>query len=342
MGAVFSEEEVEAVVAKGAASGTTEVAWRFDGEGAIRSIRDGVDRANAAPFPIYSITKTMVATIALALHEVGRLHIDAPLADWFPDVPSAERVSLRMLLNHTSGYGDYGGLKRYHADLARHPEDPWTFDRYLGETILEFGTLFPPGKRFSYCNPGYMVVRSILEQVTDMTFGELLSYWIAKPLELGNTYVAETLSDMKNLTPARSVSLSEQGDPVSVRDHYHPGWVSHGLVISTPEEIVRFFDALRSGKIVTRGSFEEMLQAVEVPDESPRWGRPGYGLGLMVDPSGEWGRFYGHGGEGPGYTTFAGRFPGSEMTVCVMRAALEEGPGAEEVLRELLVSNRSG
>ncbi len=329
-------ERVDAVLAE-QESGTTEVAWMFDGEREPTSLRVGEDSASDAPYPIYSITKTMIATIFLALQEVGRLHLDAPLSDWFPDLPSAEKISLRMLLNHSSGYGDYGQLKEYHADLAAHPSSPWTYETYLERTVFRFGTHFPPGTEYRYSNPAYMILGRLLSEVTEMTLKELIDYWIATPLGLSHTSVAESLDDMSGLTPALSGTLSMEEELKSVPLNYHPGWVSHGLVLSTPKEIVRFFAALRGGKIITHGSFDEMLQTIPVPDDSARWAMPGYGLGMMADPHAAWGRFYGHGGGGPGYTLFAGRWAEIGLDLCVVRAAgIVPGDGAEEILDALL------
>lgn len=331
-------ERVE-VVLREQKGGTTEIAWMFDGEKEPSSLRVGEDSGSEAPFPIFSITKTMVATIFLALQEVGRLHLDAPLSDWFPDLPSADRISLRMMLNHTSGYSDYGRLKQYREDLAADPASPWTYQEYLERTIMRFATLNPPGSEFAYCNPAYMVLCRVLSEVTEMTLKNLIVYWITTPLGLDRTFVAESLEDMRGLTPALSGGLSTEGEFKSVPQNYHPGWVSHGLVISTPQEVVRFFAALRSQRIITHSSLEEMLRTVPVPDDSPRWGKPEYGLGMMVDRHATWGEFYGHGGEGPGYTVFAGRFPGYALDACVMRSrGREPSDSAEEILASLICS----
>ncbi len=333
----WMEERVASVLADELDGlGVVGVAWLVDGEEEIQRRWSPASLAEEPRFLAYSLTKTVIATLYLALQEVGRVHVDAPLSDWRPDLPEAKNISLRRMLNHSSGYPDYGRIPRYSADLARDPKHPWSSETYLDETLRK-GVVFEPGSDWSYSNPSYMVLREILEQVTAMSLKELVDYWIVRKLGLRRTSVVETIAELSDLTPASSSQLSEDGERRDVREHYHPGWVSHGLVASTPSEMVRFYDALRGETILTHTSREEMETALDVPDTSVAYGRPMYGLGLMVDPEGEWGRFTGHGGEGPGYTAFAARHGGIGVTICVMGA--EDGPGrigADRVMRTIL------
>jgi D-alanyl-D-alanine carboxypeptidase len=168
----------------------------------------------------------------------------------------------------------------------------------------------------------------IAEKITEMSFRELVDYWIVRPLNLQRTAVVEEISDLNDLVPAPSEALSTDGRTRDIRFHYHPGWVSHGLIASTPSEIVRFYTGLVSGEILTEHTLEEMTKGVPVADDSPQWGCPSYGLGLMIDPESRHGRFLGHGGGGPGTTTFAAHFPDQGLTICIMAAG--ENRKAEE------------
>src|SRR5262245_60961344 len=191
----------------------------------------------------YSITKTFTAALLLLLSEEGRLSLDDRLARWFPNIAGAGRISLRQLLNHTAGVPDYGGLRSYHDELRASPSTPWSFERFAAETF-EKGLRFAPGTGWAYSNPGYMLLKRIVEEVAGTTYAILISDRIARPLGLRRTFVPETLEDLYSLAPASSRDLALDGTPRDIRDHYHPGWVSHGVVASTPSETARFFDAL--------------------------------------------------------------------------------------------------
>lgn len=251
---------------------------------------------------IYSITKTFVSTLFLQLQDEGRISLDDPLAHWFPNIVRSEKILIRQLLNHTAGIPDYGELRSYHDAVRASPSMPWTFERYAAETF-EKGLGFEPGTNWAYSNPGYMLLRGIVENVGDATFAQLISDRIAEPLGLQRTYVAESLADLASLAPCESQALAPDGNPRDVRDCYHPGWVSHGVMASTPSEIVRFFDALFRGQLVSLESLQQMKALVPVPGKWPPWVKPSYGLGLTGDPESPWGPVWGHGGEGPGYRT---------------------------------------
>src|SRR6478609_4038806 len=81
-------------------------------------------------FLAYSITKTFTATLVLALCEEGQLTLDDRLSTWLPRIAHADRISLRQLLNHTSGIPDYGGLRAYHESVMASPSTPWSFERF--------------------------------------------------------------------------------------------------------------------------------------------------------------------------------------------------------------------
>jgi D-alanyl-D-alanine carboxypeptidase len=302
------------------------------------------ESAHEPAFLAYSITKTFTGSLVLMLCEEQRLHLDDSLARWFPRIAHADRISLRHLLDHTAGIPDYGRIRAYHGDLRAHPETPWTFERFAAETF-EKGLQFEPGQGWAYSNPGYMLLKRILEEVSGRSYRELVLERIARPLALARTFVPESMPDLASLAPGTSCALSTDGSPRDVRAHYHPGWVSHGVVASTASDIVRFFDALFHGRVLSQRSLDAMMTLVPVPEErdasaspssSPlRTTAPSYGLGLMGDPASPWGLLLGHNGGGPCYSASAFHAPDLGVSVCAM-GAIEESFSAEEIVARVL------
>jgi D-alanyl-D-alanine carboxypeptidase len=264
---------------------------------------------------------------------------------WFPHMDRADRISLRHLLNHTAGIPDYGGLRAYHEHLRSSPSTPWSFERFAAETF-DKGLLFEPGEGWAYSNPGYMLLKRIAEQVTGVSYRALIEERIAQPLRLRRTFVAEWVDDLAGLAPGTSRQLSSDGSPRDVREHYHPGWVSHGVVASIASEVVRFLDALFGGKLLSRDSLHQMMELVVVPtdpsddslDSDPQSRRvePSYGLGIMGDPASPWGLVVGHNGGGPCYSASA--FHAFELggaSVCAMGGS-EEDFNAEALVFDVL------
>lgn len=278
---------------------------------------------------VYSITKTFLAAVVLTLCDEGRMDLDDRLARWFPNIARAGQISVRHLLNHTAGIPDYGGMSAYHDSVRASPSMPWSFERFAAETF-DKGLRFEPGHGWEYSNPGYMLVKRVAEDVGGSSLRHLIEQRIAKPLGLSSTFVAESVDDLASLAPGSSCQLSPEGTPRDVRQHYHPGWVSHGVVASTSSDIVRFVDRLMSGHLVSAHSLQQMTTLVPVPVEAPaHWPNPSYGLGLMGDPACSLGLVLGHNGAGPCYRAsvfHAPRLGGA--TACVI-AAIEDAFDAE-------------
>jgi D-alanyl-D-alanine carboxypeptidase len=296
-------------------------------------------------FLAYSITKTFTAVLILGLCEESRLSLDDRLVRWFPRIAGADQISLRHLLNHTGGIPDYGGSRAYHQAVQSSPSSPWSFERFAAETF-DKGLRFEAGQGWAYSNPGYMLLKRVAEEVTGVSYRALISERIARPLELRRTFVAESIDDLGPLAPGTSSSLSADGAPRDVRAHYHPGWVSHGVVASTTSDTVRFLDGLFRGALLSRNSLDQMTTMVAVPDDPSegssephppsRWGKPSYGLGLMGDPASSWGLVVGHNGGGPCYSASAFHaFDLGGASVCAM-GAIEDGFNAEDIVFDVL------
>jgi D-alanyl-D-alanine carboxypeptidase len=300
------------------------------------------DLAREPRFLVYSITKTFTAALILRLCEEGKLQLDYAVARWFPDVPRASRMTIRHLLNHAAGIPDYGGLAAYHNELRSSPKRPWSFDRFATETFRR-GLLFEPGTGWSYSNPGYMLLKGIAEQVGGNSYAELIADYITGPLDLRDTAVVESLDDMRSLAPGTSCFLAPNGEARDIREYYHPGWVSHGVIASSCTDVARFLDALFGAVLLSRRFIDEMLELTllggspeDERNSSPlRPASPGYGLGVMGDPDSPWGLLVGHNGGGPCYSAsgFHAMKPG--VSVCSM-AAIEQGFSTEAVVAQAM------
>lgn len=313
--------------------GAIGVAARIDDEPVVAAWRpDGDEPA----FLVYSINKTLLAAVVLLLVEEGRLALDATLDRFVPEVPEATRITVEQLLRHTAGIPNYGASPDYHEGVRTHPETPWSFDEFAAHTWRN-GLRFEPGARFEYSNPGYMLIRAIIEQAGDATYAELLRDRIARPLGLRRTHVATSIDDLRELAPGPSRLVSADASIRDVRDGYHPGWVSHGVVASTASEIASFAHAFFGVELVGAESLRRATQLGPVSEAPPHWREPGYGLGVMGDRNAPFGVIFGHNGSGPGYNASVFHAPslhGRRVTVCALCAS-EEDAAAEELVRDV-------
>jgi D-alanyl-D-alanine carboxypeptidase len=262
-------------------------------------------------FYIYSVTKTLIAIATLQLVEKGLLDLDLDVRVML-NLAFETPVTVRQLLNHSAGIPDYSQIfGDYLAAIRTHPQQPWTREEFLSRTLPR-DVDFPAGQGWAYSNIGYLLVRMLIEKVTGQSLQEILGQVIFSPCNLERTRVVEALKDCAELTPGYSHLLSVKGELEDISRTYHPGWVSHGVVMST---------ALFLGKLLNSASLEAMKRAVVVPGKHQLFGKTGYALGLMTDIEPVLSPVFGHGGEGPGYSAAAFHFSalaGQRVTITAL------------------------
>ncbi|WP_253781391.1 serine hydrolase domain-containing protein [Nonomuraea roseoviolacea] len=263
-----------------------------------------------------SNTKTMMATLALRLVAEGRLALTDPVEKWLPGkVPGGAAITLRMLLNHTSGLYDYTEDPAIRPSFLGADRRRWTSARLLALGV-KHAPLFPPGTRWSYSNTNYAAVGAVLEQATGTSLADLVRDRIARPLGLQHTYYATGPAwrgpyargyepDAAHMPPRVPAAFRNVAGP---RHHGHvdvsgndPGWGgAAGAVVSTAGDWSRFSRALMSGRLLPAAQLAQLRTTVPVDPERPDG--PGYGLGVQtaIHPCGT---FWGHDGGMPGYLT---------------------------------------
>ncbi|MGG6238130.1 serine hydrolase domain-containing protein [Nodosilinea sp. AN01ver1] len=271
-----------------------------------RDLQRTVPLSVDASFYIYSVTKTLIAAAVLHQVKAGKLDLDAPIQQYWPDFPVDTPITLRQILSHTSGLPDYGGLPAYHDAVKVSPGFPWSFDDYLNVARTR-ALLFAPGTGWSYSNVGYLALKTLLEQTTGRSLQAILDALFFTPLGLKHTFVATSLEDAATLTPGYTRAFG--GDAlVNMAQRYHPGWVSHGVVVSTAAELAAMIDALFTGQILDLSLVNRMAQPVHSLGAHSPLQNVGCGLGLFMDTDSSYGQVAGHSGGGPGYSIAAFHF----------------------------------
>jgi D-alanyl-D-alanine carboxypeptidase len=226
--------------------------------------------------------------------------------------PFAEGITIRQLLNHTSGLPDFiDDVVAFFEPYRRNPDHRWELGpRDQLRLVMEKPRLFPPGEGWSYNGSNYIVLRLIVEQATGMTLREALRQRILAPLGLDRTDLVEgPLRDncARGYLPPDNPVLPGGADPVDVTAIDVPFHQAGGGVVSTAGEIARMLRAQLRGELLPDRLRKEMLRAVESDwDESDRYG---LGIGeitaLMGRQRSPCGAAWGHLGFSVGYTTIA-------------------------------------
>ncbi|WP_206788697.1 serine hydrolase [Amycolatopsis sp. MtRt-6] len=273
-----------------------------------RVVRSGTgDLTTGKPFPrngsfrAGSVTKTFVATVVLQLAGEGRVRLDAPVSRYLPGLLPDERITVRHLLQHTSG------LYNYTLDFAG--LDPETLRHRGAEPAelvamaLKHPPLFAPGAQWSYSNTNYIVAGMIVERVTGHDLSGEIARRIARPLGLRGTYLPRRGDE--RLPAPHAVGYTPIGGQLVDFSDFDAtiAWAGGGLV-STPAELNRFYGALLGGRLLRPAELTEMRRTV--PADLGGIPGAGYGLGLGSIPLSCGGVVWGHGGSIPGFTTMSG------------------------------------
>jgi D-alanyl-D-alanine carboxypeptidase len=295
----------------------------FDWEGAagLANVETGEPLTVEHRFRVASVTKLFIAAAVLQLVDEGALALDDPAA------PIVADVTVRQLLNHTSGLPNFEDdlvalFEPYRRDPAHRSE---LGPRELVARALERPRLFPPGEGWAYTGTNYQALGLLVEEATGTTLREELKRRIFDPLELGATDLpAETWPVpglARQYVPADNPMFPGPGPgPVDMTELDLPfNWAGGGIV-STGRDVGRFLHALLGGELLPDGLRAEMLRTVPSDwDESE-----GYGLGicevtsLMGKASSPCGAAWGHLGMGAHMTVALASERGDRQVVVLV------------------------
>jgi D-alanyl-D-alanine carboxypeptidase len=295
-------DHIVAAGAPGAAAWVRDESGVQQAASGVADLRTGRPMRPGLHFRAASLAKSLVATVVLQLAAEGRLSLHDTVARWLPGIlPYGDRVTIRQLLNHTSGVPDYAPmpiLALYGSWQARFRA--WTPQELVG-LVASQPPDFPPGTAWSYSNTGYVLLGLIVEAVTGNSLGQELHRRILRPLGLRDTFFPVNSPGIPGpKSRGYSLPLSPQGPvlhgPLLDITVYNPSWAwAAGNLISNLDDLTRFFRALLGGRLLPPRLLAAMTTTVPTP-------RPGidWGLGLMVieRPAG---RLLGHDGDIPGY-----------------------------------------
>ena len=251
-------------------------------------------------FRVGSVTKQFTAAAFLRLAEQGKLSLDDPAARYVEGLPPAwAGMTLRHLLNHTSGIPEFSKLPDY-ADRRRGPLE---LDRSLAR-LFAFPLESAPGEKFSYSNSGYILLSHILERVTGRTYGDHLREEFFAPLDLADTAVDHN----GTIVPRRAAGYYRPKGKLANAPFINMDVpLGAGALRSTTRDLWRWTEALMAGKVVSPASLAAMTNP----------GQGDYGLGLVIRTKDER-RLFEHGGSIEGFTAHLRYYPETRITVVVL------------------------
>jgi CubicO group peptidase (beta-lactamase class C family) len=234
------------------------------------------------------------AAMIFQLVEENKLKLTDTLDKFFPQIPNAQKITIAQLLGHRSGI----------KDLTANPEfrtwktQPKTKDEMVA--IVAKGTpVFEPDEKAEYSNSNYLLLGQIVEKVSGKNYQEALKQRITSKIGLEDTYLGIGYPDTGN---NESHSYNFVGDWKQENETHLSIPGGAGAMISTPNDLTRFIQALFEGKIVSRESLDQMMP------------KDRYGLGINLYPLGDK-KFYGHGGGIDGFRSLLVYLPEEKLAL---------------------------
>ncbi len=264
---------------------------------------------------IASVTKTFTAVVVMQLVEEGKLSLDDTVDTWFPEQPAGDRITVRMLLSHTSGLADYQTV------FGMDPEK-WTKDWAPEDLIAvanEAGPVDEPGsRRAHYANTNYFLLGLIIEKVTGNSWAHEVESRIIEPLDLKDTAIAK--DGRRNEGVVSGYLKTPDGYLSSLEMPWYPhastAWAAGGMV-SSASDLMTFASALFDGRLVSKETLAVMAQPVGTG------GGRAWGLGGgIIEVAGR--TAFGMGGDSVDYHAF---FIGILDSKLVVTALVNAGDG---------------
>jgi CubicO group peptidase (beta-lactamase class C family) len=269
----------------------------------------------ATVFQSGSVGKQFTATAVMMLAEEGRLQLDDPLTRYFPDAPAAWRaVTIRHLLCHTGGFGDY-------------PEDFDMRRDYTEQELLrrvESRPLaFAPGTDWAYANLGYLTLGILIHRVSGEFYGDFLAQRIFVPLRMRT---ARIISE-SDIVPNRAAGYRLVNGELKNQEWVAPtvNTTADGSLYFSVLDLARWDAALYTERLLPRHALEQMWQVCPLNDGRPNSGSYGFGWFIreknhhhVVEHEGSW----------QGFETYIGRYTDDRLTVAVLANLADSKPEA--------------
>ena len=261
-----------------------------------------------------SVGKQFTATAVMMLVEEGKVGLDDPLTKYFADAPATwKQVTVRELLSHTAGFGDYPKMFDMRKD--------WTEDEEL-KLIESIPLAYPPGTKWEYSNFGYVTLGILIQRVTGEFYGDFLQQRIFQPLGMQSTRIISEA----DIVPNRSAGYRLVNGELKNQEWVSPvvNTTADGSLYFSILDLAKWDAALYTEKLLKRSSLDLMWTPVKLKGGQPNKGN--YGFGWFIDNRNGH-RCIHHDGSWQGFETAIDRYVDDKLTVVVLTNLADAEPG---------------
>jgi CubicO group peptidase (beta-lactamase class C family) len=260
-------------------------------------------------FQLASVSKQFTAVAVLMLYEKGKLDLDDTVIKFYPDFPYKE-VTIRQLLNHTSGLPKYFWLAEHEWSNKLPPENKDMMEMVNKYKLLHF---FKAGSRFDYSNTGYFVLAALVEKISGKSYKDFVETSIFKPLQMDNSFVYRYGFDNMADHQLWGYRIYKGWRHLKIGGTVNDAITGDKNIYSTTEDLFRWITGLNSGKLISKETLKQMYTKgkTKYNKEVP------YGFGFRIDDKGEETMIY-HNGKWNGFSTSIRQYPESDLLVITL------------------------
>ncbi|AOC96990.1 D-alanyl-D-alanine carboxypeptidase precursor [Flavobacterium anhuiense] len=250
-------------------------------------------------YRIASATKNFTATLIMRLQDAGYFNINDKLSQHLaiPGLPNGSTITIKQLLQHTAGVGDY--LNGSSAFINAAVPDKIFTDAEIVGYINNMGASFTPGSSYEYSNGGFYLLGMLIEKKLGKTLDVAIQEWITTPLELTNTFMDFTSTTTNKIPNLAEGTRAYNYSPTSVK--------GAGAIVANPGDLAKYCKAIFGGNYLTQSSINAMIL--------PSALNSAYGLGTRLYTSSNNVKYHGHTGTILGYNSFMYYIPSLNVSV---------------------------
>ena len=266
-------------------------------------------------WPIRSITKSFTVTVLLQLVDEGTVSLDDTIDQWVDEIPGGDTITLGQLADMTSGVPDYTG-DSFVEDFTADPSAAFTREQLL-DYVRDGIPFAPPGTDRRYINSSTVLLGEVTEQVEGREFADVLRDRVLEPLGLDDTAYP---TDVDGFTAGHPTGYQPDEEGLSVPPTNFTVFDTAGAMTSTVDDLLVWGAALADGELLEANTQEARLIGSPL-SEGPEYDTYASGIGALEG-------WWGHTGEGFGYTTLVMHDPDSRSTVVILMniSNLEDHP----------------
>lgn len=260
-------------------------------------------------FQLASVSKQFTAASILILAERNQLKLTDTITKFFPNFPF-KNITIKQLLNHTSGLPKYFWIAEHEWD-QKHPPSNSEMINFM-ETSSTASMFFRPGRKFDYSNTGYFVLASIVEKISNKSFSSFLKKNIFDPLQMNNTFVYSFKNTPIKENQLIGYRLYRGWRHLKINGTVNDAVVGDKNIYATNEDLLKWINGLNKGKLISKESLEQMYSKGET-----RYGRKvPYGFGFRIDTKNNEKVVY-HFGKWNGFSTGISQYP-DDLVIIVL------------------------